>query len=397
LNKSEPLEVSLGVAGRVLGIQTFERHGPVLNAEWRGLGNRFIIRVQTGNNAQDYVGLDMIAGSSVTLPQPNGPAILSSWNGDTGAAEFLKLDRGSSTLYGRLSERDATQTLATANEWRLTLERPEQRLVAYRSLDGRDLKARLVLPNGYRPGTRYPLVVIAYPGAQILSLDGPTLPATAWDKLLLVNYGYAVLEPSMPSVHFDVAHEIASELLSGLMPAIDTVVEQGIADPNRLAVVGQSFGGYAVNEIVTLTSRFKAAVSLHGYADLISVFGTFMPASEGSGAGRFEEGPLDLYNVSHTESGQSKMGGPPWQYSEKYIRNSPIFAVDKVTTPLLIIKGDWDYVPMQQAEEFFTALWRLNKPARFVRYWGEGHSEGSYANRVHELHQILDWLGQYLK
>jgi dipeptidyl aminopeptidase/acylaminoacyl peptidase len=135
-------------------------------------------------------------------------------------------------------------------------------------------------------------------------------------------------------------------------------------------------------------------VSFDGYADLISVFGTFGPLGV---AGRFQEGPLDLFSVSETESGQAKMGGPPWRYPEKYIRHSPIFAVEKVTTPVLIVQGDWDYVPLEQGEEFFTALWRLKKPARFVRYWGEGHWRNSYANKINELHEVLNWLDHYLK
>jgi dipeptidyl aminopeptidase/acylaminoacyl peptidase len=395
LGKPEGQEVSSGVAGRIVSIRTDERHSLALSAEGDGVGSHLIVRVQTAGNTQEYVEFDTIAGTSHRIPLPDGAASLLSWNDTTKAVEFSKNDRGSSTLFGRLNEGGEAQVLAGANEWMRTVERPEQRLVTYRSLDGRDLKARLTLPTGYRPGTRYPLVTIVYPGTQYQSLDaGPAVPTTAADPLLLVNHGYAVLEPSMPTDHFDVAHEISDELLNGVMPAIDRVVELEIADPDRLAVMGHSFGGYAVNQIITLTSRFKAAVSFDGYADLISVFGTFGPLGV---AGRFQEGPLDLFSVSETESGQAKMGGPPWRYPEKYIRHSPIFAVEKVTTPVLIVQGDWDYVPLEQGEEFFTALWRLKKPARFVRYWGEGHWRNSYANKINELHEVLNWLDHYLK
>jgi dipeptidyl aminopeptidase/acylaminoacyl peptidase len=82
--------------------------------------------------------------------------------------------------------------------------------------------------------------------------------------------------------------------------------------------------------------------------------------------------------------------------ANRYIRNSPITYADRVTTPLLIVQGDMDYVPLQQGEEFFTALYRQNKPASFVRYWGEGHIIESPANVADMWAKICAWLARYL-
>jgi dipeptidyl aminopeptidase/acylaminoacyl peptidase len=64
----------------------------------------------------------------------------------------------------------------------------------------------------------------------------------------------------------------------------------------------------------------------------------------------------------------------------RYFRNSPIFFADRIETPLMIIQGDLDFVPIQQGEEMFSALHRLGKPVVFVRYWGEGHLNAGPAN-----------------
>ena len=97
------------------------------------------------------------------------------------------------------------------------------------------------------------------------------------------------------------------------------------------------------------------------------------------------------------EIGQVQMKAPPWAEPGRYIQNSPIFAADKVQTPVMIIQGDIDYVSIGQGEEFFMALYRQGKPARFVRYWGEGHSIDSPANIRDEWQQIFGWLDQNLK
>jgi dipeptidyl aminopeptidase/acylaminoacyl peptidase len=91
------------------------------------------------------------------------------------------------------------------------------------------------------------------------------------------------------------------------------------------------------------------------------------------------------------------MKAPPWAEPTGYIQNSPIFSADKVQTPVMIIQGDIDYVSIGQGEEFFMALYRQGKRARFVRYWGEGHGIDSPANIRNEWEQIFGWLDEHLK
>ena len=92
----------------------------------------------------------------------------------------------------------------------------------------------------------------------------------------------------------------------------------------------------------------------------------------------------------------SGMGSPPWADLQRYIRNSPLTYADRIETPLLIIQGDLDFVPIQQGEEMFTALYRQNKRAEFVRYWGEDHLLSSPANIRDMWNRIYLWLDTFV-
>src|SRR5688572_13860467 len=194
----------------------------------------------------------------------------------------------------------------------------------------------------------------------------------------------------MPLVPEGVAEDPMLRLPEGVLPAVDKVVELGIADPERLFIGGQSFGGFSTYGLVTQTKRFKAAVSLAGLSDLISLYGQF------DSRYRYTLYPHEnLFTMSLMESAQVGMGNPPWKDLNRYIRNSPIFFVDRVETPVMIIQGDMDYVALQQGEEFFMSLYRQGKRAQFVRYWGEGHVLESPANIRDMWSKIFAWFEEF--
>jgi dipeptidyl aminopeptidase/acylaminoacyl peptidase len=141
------------------------------------------------------------------------------------------------------------------------------------------------------------------------------------------------------------------------------LIEQGIADPQRLGITGFSYGGYGVLATVVSTNRFKAAVVQSGSVDLIGmVYGTMSP----SGTAMWAE--------AWAENGQGRMGAPLWDRRERYIENSPIFYLDRVTTPVLAMCGVQDEgVTPTQGNEIFVALRRLGKEVEYAKYFGEGH------------------------
>ena len=260
--------------------------------------------------------------------------------------------------------------------------------------DGGDRISWLLLPPGYEAGAPLPTIVNVYPGA------GSRETWTRWDldtanalnDHVLAGRGYAVFYPSIPVEYQQVPRDPYVGLEESVDAAIDAAVARGYVDPERLAVQGQSYGGYAVGALIGMTNRFKAAVAQSGIYNLFSLYGQIDP--------RFrlevEREGINLFAVGLLESSQGGMGGPPWRDADRYLRNSPIMQVEDVETPIMLIHGDLDYVPIAQPEEYFTALTRLNKDAVFVRYFGEDHVFNSPANIRDMWNRIFAWYEQHI-
>jgi dipeptidyl aminopeptidase/acylaminoacyl peptidase len=198
----------------------------------------------------------------------------------------------------------------------------------------------------------------------------------------------------MPLPRIGTAEEPMSSLPVGVLPAVDKAIALGFADSERLFVGGLSYGGYTTYGLITQTQRFKAALSMAGPADLISNYGTLDPGRRYAADAHLphREG---IWIPAWAESGQGAMGAPPWRDVARYVRNSPLFSVDRVQTPLMMVYGDLDMVPMQQGEEFFTGLYRQGKRAQLVFYWGEGHSVTTPANVRDLWSRIYAWLDEF--
>jgi acetyl esterase/lipase len=287
----------------------------------------------------------------------------------------------------------APKVLLSLNSHLARVARPSRTLINYAAKDGSEQRAVLLLPPGYRPGARLPLITWVYPGDVYTdTLDGTWLPPMDDPSIVFLNpdilagHGYAVLFPSMPLVPEGATGDPCLHMLGGVDPAIDAAIALGIADSARLGIIGQSYGGYAVNCIVAQSRRFRAAVSSAGIANLTSFALQFYPPTRYTG--------VPSVALPWAEAGQGRMGSVPWRDSPRYVRNSPISYVDSVHTPILIVTGDDDFIA--QAEEWFTALDRAGKRARLLTYWGEGHILRSPANMKHFWRETLKWFGTYL-
>jgi dipeptidyl aminopeptidase/acylaminoacyl peptidase len=257
-------------------------------------------------------------------------------------------------------------------------------LISWHSIDGQVLQGALLLPADYQPGTRYPLVVNIYGGAyesRLLNRFG--LKGSGVDNMqILATRGYAVLLPDTP-LHPETPMQ---DVLKTVMPGVDTVVSLGIADPDRLAVMGHSYGGYSTLALIVQTTRFRAAVDSAGISDLVSDYGYMDKTGADS-------------SVGWAETGQGRMGGTPWQYRARYIENSPVFYLDRVTTPVLLVHGELDRsVPCEQAEEVFIGLRRLGKEVVYAKYAGEEHWPGTWnpANVTDYWNRVIDWFDRHL-
>lgn len=250
-----------------------------------------------------------------------------------------------------------------------------------------------LMPPGWEPGSPPPAAIVeTYPG-RVFGAEVPSrfgLSLTRFSAQVLAAQGYAVILPTHPArrgVRYDPSDVLADEVLS----AVDAAIGQGLVDSERLGVVGGSFGGFAVGTVIGQTDRFKAAVAEAGMYNLLSYHGSFSLRSRLA----FEyDGVRPI--TSWTTPGQFGMGAPPWEDPDGYWLNSPLAHVESISTPVMIIHGDFDFVGMTQAEEFFSALNQLDKDAVFVRYWGESHVIRSPANVRDRYQRILNWFDEHL-
>jgi len=246
------------------------------------------------------------------------------------------------------------------------------KLIHFRGTDGDLLAGTLLLPAGYEPGKRYPLVVWVYAsghGTDGLGRFG-LVGVNQHNMQMLATRGYAVLWPDIP-VHVGTPMR---DLMKAVIPAIDEVVAQGVADPDRLGVMGWSNGGYSTLALIVQTTRFKAAVMNAGFGDLTGFYGFGISNDyRGNGFGAWHP---------WLEHGGGAMSVPPWEDPQRYVENSPIYYLDRIQTPLIIMAGSRDIAIVPFSDQVFVNLKRLRKDATYLRYREEDHALTSYANLV---------------
>ena len=341
-----------------------------------------------------------IVGSEVReiarVPVPEGEGSPADVAPVTAAAAFSRSDDTGTWLF----RQDATSpvvpdTLVAEDRWLAEVDPGETRRLEYEGPGGEELTAWVILPPGREEGRRHPTVVSFYPGTS----HGQREPAAT--RLhrpfgigvlqLLASRGYAVLLPSVP---LGPDTPPRPDLARWILPAVDEAVDAGLAEPSRLGVMGHSYGGYGVNHLISQTDRFQAAVSLAGYSHLRSFYGTL--DARGRYGHMAPPEALQLTTMGYFESGQGRMGAPPFRAPERYREASPLTYVAEVDTPLLMIHGDQDFVPIQQAEMLFSELLRQGNRARLVRYSGEGHTVSGRANVLDMWEQIFRWWETFL-
>jgi len=159
-----------------------------------------------------------------------------------------------------------------------------------------------------------------------------------------------------------------------VIAAVDHAVEAGLADPDRLAVTGYSYGGYMTNVVITRTDRFKAAASGAGHAYIVANYGH------------------DIYQKWYNWE-----LGPPWENREAYDRLSPLLHAGKVVTPTIFLGGrlDWN-VPILNSELFYQSLRTRGVPTRLVVYPNTHHGGWRPAFRKDYLEPVLAWFDEHV-
>ena len=315
--------------------------------------------------------------------------------GDTLAANLrLTTDRSGTSL--TLTRKGKTDTaIWSGNDWLREVVTGRVERIDYASTTGAPLTGWLLYPSTARAGQRIPLVTVVYPGQTYNDAIPSELDLLADNfehPQLFAALGYGVVFASMPTSEKEAGATALAELTTGVLPLLDTLTARGVADSTRIAVLGQSGGGYAALGLVTQTNRFRSAIASGAYANLTSLYGTFYGEYRHGDAGAPQR--AQLLRMLQMERGFMGGDAPPWEKPELYAARSPLMQVAAVRTPVMLIKGDADFIPLQQAEEFFTALYRQDKRAMLVRYAGEGHTISARENVLDLWRRMAAWLSE---
>jgi len=280
-------------------------------------------------------------------------------------------------------EFDNVQTISNANPQQADYRWGTDELVQWVSLDGEVLEGLLIKPEGFDPTKKYPMIVNFYER----SSDGLYRHRAPEPHRSTINYsfyasrGYLIFSPDVPYT----PGYPGESAFNAVMPGISHLISQGFVDKDRIGVQGHSWGGYQIAYLVTRTDLFAAAESGAPVVNMFSAYGGI----------RWQTGLSRQFQYEHS---QSRIGGTPWEYPLRYLENSPVFFLDKIETPLLIMHNDKDgHVPWYQGIEFFTGLRRLQKPAWMLNYNNEPHWPLDYQLMVDFSIRMQQFFDHYLK
>jgi dipeptidyl aminopeptidase/acylaminoacyl peptidase len=383
-----PLSDDHAIANSAVGARRF-----VIPRESRPEDGTVVLEHRDANGVRTYSKLVVSTGQLTPLDVPERGLWLARLTPKADRAfwvnarfDFTRVI-ATSTIGSAEQHRASVDTVVVLNEWQSAIIAPRDTTIRYTSLYGDASRAWMLLPVGYQPGKKYPMIVRIYPGQQPRPepLDGYNRIATSAGFIVMVPQ----MGPNNGRMYGMIGRDVFAEVPSGVLPAIDEAVRVGLVDPDRLFVEGHSMGGFATFSLIEQTNRFKAALAGVGISSWMN--GTF------SSRGRYGDdvGALNIGWMNDNIQ-QRPAVATMWSDLGLFIRNSPIFYAERIQTPVFIMSADQDdNVPMSHSEEMFSAMVLLKKRAQYVRYWGEGHAIESPVN-VRDLWQRrLAWFDEF--
>ena len=258
---------------------------------------------------------------------------------------------------------------------------PQAKPYRWTSDDGTPVEGMLMYPPGKFEAKNLPMFVFIHGGPQ--DADGNHFEADwyQWDRLA-ATAGWLVFEPNYrgstgygDKFALQIVPEIVSRPGKDILTGVDALVKDGIADANRLAVGGYSYGGYMTNWLITQTTRFKAAVTGAGAVEHVANWGNDDTVFD------------DAYYL----------GGLPWETADRYRSEGAIYQLNKVRTPTHMVAGA-DDIRVAVLEDYLLdrALHELNVPSDLLIFPGEGHelAKNPWHGKI-KVREELKWLAKY--
>lgn len=250
-------------------------------------------------------------------------------------------------------------------------------LVKWTSLDGRNLEGTLHVPEDFDPNKKYPLIVNFYEknSQGLFRYRMPEAHRSTVDYHYYTSNGYLIFNPD---IYYKTGYP-GEDAFNCVMPGITALIQKGFVEEDHIAAQGHSWGGYQVAYLATRTNMFAAIESGAPVVNMLSAYGGI----------RWGSGMNRSFQYEHT---QSRIGKSIWESPLRYIENSPLFTMDKVNTPILIMHNDNDgAVPWYQGIEYFIALRRLQKPAWLLNYNQADH----WPLKVRDKHDFQIRMAQF--
>jgi dipeptidyl aminopeptidase/acylaminoacyl peptidase len=272
--------------------------------------------------------------------------------------------------------------VSDANPQMKTLLWGSAEMIPFHNASGRKLQGILYKPENFDPSKKYPMIVYIYERLSDRLYDFIP-PRPEWGHAInistYVSNGYLVLAPD---ITYTIGHP-GQSALNCVLAAVDSVVKQGFVDENAIGIQGHSWGGLEVAYIIGHTDRFRAAEAGAVEVNMTNRY-------DGLSYGR----PMQW----GYEKNQFRIGSTLWQHPELFIENSPVFAADKIKTPLLMLGNDADpNVPFEEGIQFYMALRRLDKEVYLFNYNGEGHDLSKWQNMKDFSIRMRQFFDHFLK
>ena len=278
---------------------------------------------------------------------------------------------------------DAATRVSNANPQQSEYQWGSIELVRWTSLSGEILEGLLIKPDDFDARKQYPMIVNFYEKLSdgLLQHRAPDIHRSTINFTMYASRGYLVFAPDIP---YRTGHP-AESAYDAVMSGVTALIQKGFVDPKRIGLQGHSWGGYQAAYLITRTNMFACAEAGAAVANMTSAYGGI----------RWESGLSRQFQYEHQ---QSRIGGTLWESPMRYLENSPLFALPKVNTPVLLLHNDNDgAVPWQQGLELFTGLRRLGKPAWMLNYNDEPHWPVKLQNRTDFQTRMQQFFDHYLQ
>ncbi len=254
--------------------------------------------------------------------------------------------------------------------------------IHWKSTDGQMVEGILVKPVGYEPGKRYPLIVDLHGGLPSADMNSFAGNYYNYAHIFATN-GYALLHPNYrgsggygEKFHTQIVGDFFRQGYEDVMAGVDYLIACGIADPDKLGMMGWSIGGIFCNWTLTHTDRFKAISTGAGVMEWISVY-----------AESYVQQPYEFY-----------FKGKPWENLDHYIAESPLKYIRNAKTPTLIHVAEADhYGTKPQSDELHMALKKLGVPVEYIIYPGEPHGLTSPRHQLVKMVAEFNWFEKWIR